>query len=125
MVEHANRSGSPLTSIVVEYYGGAASRVGPTDTAFAHREAMCNIVILTQWQDPAESEEHRAWTRSLAKALEPYATGRYLRNGLDNDDDDRIRAALGQNYDRLVEVKTRYDPTNFFSVNYNIRPSGG
>jgi hypothetical protein len=123
MVEHANRPGSPLTSIVVEYYAGAASRVGSADTAFAHREATFNIVILTQWADPAESDTHKAWTRSLAKVLEPHARG-YLLNGLDRDDDHRIRAALGNNFERLVEVKTRYDPTNFFNVNYNIRPAG-
>ena len=123
MVEHANRAGSPLTSILIEYYGGAASRVGPGETAFAHREAMFDIAILTQWQDPAESDDHQAWTRFLAKALEPSSNGRYLLNTLDRDDNDRIRAAFGENYDRLVEVKHRYDPTNFLAVNYNIPPS--
>ena len=123
MVEHANRAASPLSAVVIEYYGGAASRVGPADTAFAHREAMFDIGILAQWQDPAESERYREWARSLTAALEPHSSGKYLLNFLDGDEDDRVQAAFGENYGRLVEVKNRYDPTNFFSVNQNIRPT--
>jgi len=69
LVEHANRATSPLTAVVIEYYGGAASRVGISETAFAHRAAQYNVGILAQWTDPAKSQRHIEWTRGLADAL--------------------------------------------------------
>ena len=125
MVDHANRATSPMSTVVIEYYGGAASRVGAADTAFAHREAQYDIGILGQWTDAADSQRHIDWTRGLADALEPFASGAYLLNFLDVDDDDTIRAAFGGNYARLVEAKNKYDPANFFRVNYNIAPTAG
>jgi len=125
IVDHANRATSPLTGIAVEYYGGAASRVGAADTAFAHRAAEYDIGILTQWVDPAESSRHIEWTRSLASALEPFASGAYLLNFLGEDADrTTIQAAFGANYERLRAVKKKYDPTNFFRVNQNVEPAG-
>lgn len=123
MIEHANRAPSPVSAIVIEYYAGAAGRVPASETAFAHRKETYDIGILAQWPDPADSGKNIAWTRSLAKALEPYGSGAFLLNFLAADDDDRIRAAFGQSYDRLVEVKNRYDPKNFFRVNQNIKPT--
>jgi FAD/FMN-containing dehydrogenase len=123
LVDHANQATSPLTAVVVEYYGGAASRVGVSDTAFAHREAQYAVGILTQWADPADSERHIAWTRNLADALDPHSSGAYLLNFLGIEGEDTIRAAFGPNYQRLVQVKNRYDPTNFFRVNQNIIPT--
>ncbi len=125
IVEHANRAASPLTGIAIEYYGGAASRVGNTDTAFAHRAAEYDIAVLTQWTDPAESDQHIEWTRSLARALEPLASGAVLLNFLGEDADRKdIKAAFGANYERLQAVKKKYDPKNFFRVNQNIEPAG-
>ena len=122
LVEHANRATSKLTAVVIEYYGGAASRVGVSETAFAHRAAQYDILILTQWMDPGESDRHIEWTRGLADALRPYSSGAYLLNFL-HEEDDTIRAAFGENYGRLVEVKNKYDPTNFFCINQNIQPT--
>ncbi len=125
IVEHSNRAASPLTGIAIEYYGGAASRVGNTDTAFAHRAAEYDIAVLTQWTDPAESDQHIEWTRSLARALEPLASGAVLLNFLGEDADRKdIKAAFGANYERLQAVKKKYDPKNFFRVNQNIEPAG-
>jgi hypothetical protein len=123
LVEHANRATSALTAVVVEYYGGAASRVGVSETAFAHREAQYDVGILTQWTDSGESQRHIEWTRGLADALRPYSSGAYLLNFLHEESDDTIRAAFGENYRRLVEVKNKYDPTNFFCLNQNIKPT--
>jgi len=123
LVEHANQMASPLSAVVIEYYAGAASRVAASETAFAHRGETYDIGILAQWSDPAESQKHIAWTRGLIAALEPFGSGAYLLNFLGADDDHQIRAAFGQNYDRLVDVKNRYDPSNFFSVNQNIKPT--
>jgi hypothetical protein len=123
LVEHAQRVTSPMTAVVVEYYGGAASRVGNTETAFAHREAQYSIGILSQWPGTEDAQPHIDWTRGLADALKPFGSGAYLLNFLDVEGDDVIRAAFGQNYARLVEVKNKYDPSNFFQVNHNISPT--
>ena len=123
MVEHANRVGSPLSAVVIEMYGGAASRVGPGDTAFAQRQAEYDIGIMAQWTDSADADRHIAWARGLYDALKPYSSGSYLLNFLAEESPDTIRAAFGRNYPRLVEIKNKYDPTNFFSLNQNVRPS--
>ena len=123
MVEHANRAGSPLSAVVIEMYGGAASRVGPGDTAFAQRQAEYDIGIMAQWTDSADTDRHVAWSRGLYDALKPYSSGSYLLNFLAEESPDTIRAAFGRNYPRLVEVKNKYDPTNFFSLNQNIQPT--
>jgi hypothetical protein len=123
LVEHANRATSQLTAVVIEYYGGAASRIGVSETAFAHRAAQYDVGILAQWTDPGESQRHIEWTRGIADALRPYSSGAYLLNFLDEEGDDTIRAAFGENYRRLVDVKNKYDPTNFFRLNQNIKPT--
>jgi hypothetical protein len=101
---HTNRASSPLTAVLIEQYGGAASRVGTTDTAFAQRHAQYDLGILTQWADPAESSRHIAWTRGFAEAMGPFASGDYLLNFLGEESDDIIRFAFGANHARLVEV---------------------
>jgi hypothetical protein len=123
IVGYANQATSPLTAVLVEQYGGAASRVGAQETAFGQRSAEYDLGILTQWTDPADSERHIAWTRAFADAMTPFRSGTYLLNFLGADEPvETIRAAFGPNYDRLVEVKTKYDPTNFFRVNQNVTP---
>ena len=123
IVTHANEATSPLTAVLVEQYGGAASRVPEDATAFANRRADYDLGILTQWTDPADSERHINWTRRFADAMEPFRSGSYLLNFLGEEGADTIRAAFGPNHARLVAVKSRYDPTNFFRVNQNIVPA--
>jgi FAD/FMN-containing dehydrogenase len=123
IVGHANDATSPLTAVLVEQYGGAASRVGATDTAFGHRLSEYDLGILTQWSDPAENARHIAWTRAFADAMTPYQTGGYLLNFLGDEGAETIKAAFGPNYARLAEVKAKYDPTNFFRVNQNVLPA--
>lgn len=123
LVDHASQATSPLTVAVIECYGGAASRVGVSDTAFAHRQEQYSLGILSQWMDPAESQRHIEWTRGLAEAMHPFSSGAYLLNFLGEESHDTVKAAFGPNYDRLVEVKKKYDPTNFFRLNQNIKPA--
>ena len=123
VVEHADRARSPLSAVVLEFYGGAAGRVGKTETAFAQRQAEYDIGIMAQWTDPAEADTHITWARGLADALTPYSSGGYLLNFLSEEGHDTIRAAFGENYPRLTELKRKYDPTNFFSINQNIQPA--
>ena len=124
IVEHANRARSPLTAVVLEFYGGAASRIGPSDTAFAPRQPRFDVGIMAQWTDPAEAGEHTAWARALFDAVQPRSSGGVLLNFLgEQEPPDAIRAAFGDNYPRLREVKRQYDPTNFFRINQNIQPA--
>ena len=122
-VAHANQATSPLTAVVIEYYGGAVARVGASESAFPHRAALYDFGILTQWTAPADTPAQVAWTRAFADAMQPYSSGAYLLGFLDQEPDETIRAAFGPNYARLATVKKKYDPANFFRVNHNIRPS--
>jgi FAD binding domain/Berberine and berberine like len=124
IVEHANRAQSPLSAVVLEFYGGAAGRVENAATAFAQRQAEYDVGIMAQWTDAAGSGRHIAWARDLSDALKPYSSGGYLLNFLSEEESpDTIRAAFGSNHARLVELKNKYDPTNFFSLNQNIKPT--
>jgi hypothetical protein len=122
LVEHANRATSPLSAVVIEYYGGVASRVGVSETAFAQRQAQYSVLSLAQWIDPGESHRHVEWARSLADSMRPFSSGAYFLNYLGEEGEDTIKAAFGSNYDRLMAVKKKYDPRNFFCLNQNIRP---
>lgn len=125
LVERANGRPSPHSKILVFACGGAVSRIGRAETAYGPRDAVFNIGIEAQWTNPADTERNKAWTRATADDLKPYATSGHMLNFLDEEPGDVIRAAWGANYDRLVDIKTKYDPTNFFSVNLNIEPRRG
>jgi hypothetical protein len=123
IVAQATRMTSPLSAVVLEYYGGAAGRVGEEETAFPHRQAQYDLVIMAQWADPAESDRHSQWARETWEAAQPYSSGRVYVNVLGVESEERVRAAYGANYDRLVALKNTYDPTNLFRLNQNIKPS--
>jgi FAD/FMN-containing dehydrogenase len=113
---------SPMSSIMLEHFHGAVARVGATDTAVPHRDEGWNLFIPSVWTDPNETEVNIAWTRETFSALRPhFGTGRWLNYLGDDEGDDAIRGAYGPNYDRLREVKRRYDPENVFHLNHNIR----
>jgi FAD/FMN-containing dehydrogenase len=123
VIEHANRMRSPLSAVVVEFYAGAASRIGQAETAFAQRQAQYNIGITAQWANPQEADMHRAWARDMSDALRSHSSGGYLLNFLDEESADTVRAAFGGNYPRLAALKAKYDPSNMFSLNQNIKPA--
>ena len=113
---------SPMTAILFEHFHGAVTRIGQTDTAVPHRDTGWNLLLSSEWLDPADTEANVAWTKDTFAALsEHFAPGRWL-NYLGDDQDGAIRSAYGPNYDRLVEVKRRYDPDNVFHLNHNIVP---
>jgi FAD/FMN-containing dehydrogenase len=118
-----NRSG-PMVQLIVEPMGGAISRVGPDETALGGRDAKWVFHALAMWTDPSEDEAHIAWGRELAADLAPHtAAGVYL-NFTSDEGQDRVRSAYGPDrYARLVALKDKYDPTNLFHLNQNIRPS--
>jgi hypothetical protein len=102
---------------------GAASRVPVDATAFPHRSPHHDVLILSQWADPAEAERTVAWTREAFERLRPHLDGGVYVNNLGTEGSDRVRAAYGPNYARLAELKRRYDPANVFRLNQNIRPA--
>ena len=113
---------SPMGGLIFEHFHGAVTRVADTDTPWPHRHEGYNLVITAEWLDPDTTDANIAWTRSLFAELEPHSVGRRYVNYLDDDDSDAVRAAYGPNYDRLVDVKRRYDPGNVFHHNFNIPP---
>ena len=123
VVDYANRSQSALSALVVEYYGGAASRVAADATAFAHRAANFNILILGQWQEAAEDAKHMQWARECWDALHPWTSSAVYMNALSAGEDlQAVRAAYGSNYERLAALKAQFDPANRFRMNQNIAP---
>jgi FAD/FMN-containing dehydrogenase len=114
---------SPMSVILFEHFHGEVTRIAPTATAVPHREEGFNLLLPSEWLDPAETEANIAWTKDTFAAVSEHLVARRWLNYLgDDQNDDAIRAAYGPNYDRLVEVKRTYDPQNIFHLNHNITP---
>ncbi|PSP67651.1 FAD-linked oxidase [Halobacteriales archaeon QS_1_69_70] len=111
------------TQIVIEPMGGAINEVDETETAYPHRNAAYTFGVFSGWGDPNADDEMIAWTRNFHEEMSPYATGAVYSNYLDRDEEERISAAYGENYERLVELKEEWDPDNLFSLNQNVQPS--
>jgi len=123
VVEHMARVPSPHTAVMLEHYHGAYARKAPAATAYVHRRATYDLVVIATWTDPADTERNVAWARGLFAAAQPHVSRAAYVNFLDRDEDaDRLRAAYGENYERLVALKRKYDPTNFFRMNQNVKP---
>jgi FAD/FMN-containing dehydrogenase len=124
LVEHAPAVTSPKSYCIVFQLGGALARVAEDDTAFSQRAAAHNVNINAVWteEDP-DVGRHVAWARDFFDAMQPHAGGRVYVNFLGEEGGDRVRQAYGaRTYERLVELKRAYDPTNLFRLNQNIEP---
>ncbi|HZS76211.1 MAG TPA: FAD-binding oxidoreductase [Ktedonobacteraceae bacterium] len=113
---------SPFSQVLIQHVHGAASRVSPTETAFALRDESYVVSIVAAWEDD-QANLHRAWTHRFWTAMQPFASKGVYVNFLDEEREEQVRATYGVNYDRLAALKNTYDPTNFFSLNQNIRPT--
>ena len=122
-VEHGSQIPTMLSTMHLYPVNGAAQRVGKNDTAYSFRESLFTEVIVGVDPDPANSEKIATWCKKYWEALHPYSAGGGYVNFLMEEGQDRIRAAYRDNYDRLAGIKRKYDPTNFFRVNQNIRPA--
>ncbi|ODM73601.1 FAD-linked oxidase [Bradyrhizobium elkanii] len=116
---------APNTSslLVLQHVGGAIARVPVSNSPYANRDAAFDCFPVAIWDDPAGDEANMRWARELWSAVRPYSTGGVYANNLGDEGEDRVRDAYGENYARLVALKNKYDPTNFFCLNQNIKPT--
>jgi FAD/FMN-containing dehydrogenase len=122
LLTYAGKIPDPNSEIAYAQLGGAISQVPQQATAYGHREAQFAMNVHGRWADPEKDEACIAWSRDLFKAAAPFATGAVYVNFMTQDEGERVRAAYGSNYERLVQLKRKYDPTNLFRMNQNIRP---
>lgn len=113
----------PACEIFIAHVGGAMARVASDATAYPQRNSHFIMNVHTRWDDPLNDAKCIGWARELFKMAEPYAAGSAYVNFMPEDEVDRVGAVYGKNMDRLVEVKAKYDPDNFFRVNHNIQPA--
>jgi hypothetical protein len=121
LCDRFNAITSPLSALLIEQFGGAVARVPADETAFAQRDALFNLAVISRWTDPATADTHIAWARQSSEAARQFASGGVYVNYLGAEGADRVRAAYGAKYDRLVAVKRKYDPSNLFRTNQNIQ----
>jgi hypothetical protein len=123
-LEHGANMRSPFSQLHLHHMGGAVARVGEDDTAFGNRRAAYAYNVNTMWMDPSEDDMQETSNREFSSALSPFSTGGVYVNFLGNEGEARIRAAYGDaKFQRLAELKRRFDPDNLFRLNQNIPPA--
>lgn len=123
LVAHAADMPRPGTLLLIEHMGGAINRIGEQETAFANRGALYNVSVLSSWLDPDADERNIAWTRKFGDELNSFSTGgAYVNYMANSDNPEAVRAAYEANFERLVTVKRKYDPDDFFNSKEIIRP---
>ena len=123
VIDYAGKLPSSQCEIFIGLVGGQANRIPVDATAYAHRDAKFVLNVHSRWETPTEDNRCITWARDFFEAAKPYATGGVYVNFLTQDESERIAAAYGPNYDRLVQLKNRYDPQNLFRLNQNIQPT--
>ena len=123
LVAAARRIPDPQSEIAFVQLGEGVTRVPQDATAYTHRDAQFVLNVHGRWDNPANDEKCIGWARDLFQAVAPFATGGAYVNFLTQEEQGRVRLAYGSNYDRLVRLKKKYDPSNLFRLNQNILPS--
>ncbi|CRK58343.1 probable oxidoreductase [Alloactinosynnema sp. L-07] len=121
-LEHGPKLPALNSTMHIYPINGACHRVATEDTAFAYRDANFATVIAGMWPDPATNEAGIQWVRDYYDATSAHSEAGGYINFMSEDDQSRIRDNYGGNYDRLVDVKRKYDPDNLFHMNQNIKP---
>ncbi|MFN4140204.1 FAD-binding oxidoreductase [Aestuariivirga sp.] len=123
MISAFARCPSPMSSMLLEVFHGAVTRVPVEATAYAQRAPSTNLGIMSEWLDASQTAANLSWTRETYEALKVFqAPRRYLNYLGDDEANGSVAAAYGPNYQRLRELKSRYDPANLFHMNQNIPP---
>ena len=124
VIEYVGKLPSPQCEIFIALLGGEANRVAADATAYAHRDVNFVLNVHGRWDEADQDEACVSWSRDFFDAATPYAMGGVYVNFMTEEETDRIGSAYGPNYDRLAEVKQKYDPDNLFHLNQNIKPGG-
>jgi FAD/FMN-containing dehydrogenase len=123
MIDHADRIASPHSAVILFPVGGAAKSLPPAHSAVGNRDAAVVLNIAASWESAADDAANLEWARAAWRDMRGFSTGGTYVNFLTEEEgDERIRAAYGDNYRRLVDVKTKWDPDNLFRANKNIAP---
>jgi FAD/FMN-containing dehydrogenase len=122
LVENYETFAERGTTVFFQHSGGAIGRVPADATAFAHRKSLAAMFIVVSWPLAEPGDSHIAYARQKWQHLEPYTDGWYT-NEIADQSDSEVNSNYQGNYQRLVQVKNRYDPTNLFRLNANIRPT--
>jgi FAD/FMN-containing dehydrogenase len=124
MVTQFAKCPSPMSAMLLETYSGAVIRVPVAATAYSHRAPGFNFLVVSEWLDASEDATNIAWARQTFEAMQPaLAQGGYSNYLGADETEDRVASAYGASYQRLREVKRRYDPDNLFHMNQNILPA--
>jgi FAD/FMN-containing dehydrogenase len=123
IIEYAGKLPSPQCEIFIGTIGGQTARVAPERMAYSSRDANYVMNVHGRWESAAEDARGIAWARAFFAKSQPFASGGAYINFLTEDETDRIAFAYGKTYSRLVQLKKKYDPTNLFRMNQNIRPA--
>ena len=115
---------SPFSAVHIHHWGGAITRVKPEETAFSHRDARFVINIVGLWMAGDDPDKHINWVRNSSDAVKQFSTGKLYLNFMADTGEDKVMAAYGKDkYDKLVQLKNKYDPENLLHLNQNIKPS--
>jgi len=123
LLQAAAEPPSPLTAIIIQPVGGAIHRVPEDATAMGWRNARWALHILGMWESPAGDGKNIEWVRNIDRAMKPWAQEAAYLNYLMDEGEQRIKDSFGAHYGRMAALKNKYDPTNFFRLNQNIKPS--
>jgi FAD/FMN-containing dehydrogenase len=125
MIDYAGRLPSPECELFIAQLGGAVNRVPASSTAYPHRDVNFVMNVHTRWGDASQDQACIGWAREFFDRMAPHATGGVYVNFMPGDEAQRVRrGAYGPNYERLSELKAKYDPGNLFRQNQNIAPAG-
>jgi hypothetical protein len=122
-VEHGSRIPTGLSTMHLYPVNGASQRVGKNETAYSFREALLSEVIVGVDPDPANAPKITQWCKECWEALHPFSAGGAYVNFMMDEGQERVQATYRDNYQRLAEIKKKYDPKNFFRINQNIHPA--
>ena len=122
LIDFASKSPHPESELFIAHLAGHANTIAPDATAYGHRHTKFLVNVHGRWQDAADDDACRQWARDLFDATKPFAAHGVYINFMTGDETARVQEGFGANYERLVSLKSQYDPRNVFNLNQNIKP---
>jgi FAD/FMN-containing dehydrogenase len=124
MIACFERCPTPMGQLLMEHFHGAVTRIAVGETAFPHRSEGYNFLVLSEWINHEDNDRCIAWAKDTYALMQPFfGAARYVNYLADDETGDPVTAAYGPNYQRLQQIKSKYDPKNLFRMNQNIRPA--